>query len=396
MADVLYLTHRIPYPPDKGDKITTYHFLKHLCREHRVCLGSFVDDSADWQYADAVRKMCTDVCLRPLRPWSRRTRALRALLTGEPVSKACYRDPTMQAWVDAVVSKHRIRHALVYCSSVAQYVDTTTGARMRRLAHFADVDSQKWRDYSTRHSGPMGWIYRREADRLLDYERAVASRFDVTSFVSGADAALFRQLAPESDQRIEVIENGVDTEYFDPDLEFADPYPTGGPAIVFTGVMDYWANVDAVCWFAQSVLPGVRQGCRDARFYIVGSKPTEAVTKLAQLPGVVVTGRVPDVRPYLRYAAAAVAPLRIARGTQNKVLEALSMAKAVLMTRGAAEGLRDVQWLRRWTSDDADALARMVVDAVRGPKLIPEGRAYVQAHYSWSAKLATLDRLLFA
>lgn len=396
MAKILYLTHRIPYPADKGDKITTYHILRHLVSRHEVHLGSFVDDPHDWQYEPRLRELCAGVLLRPIHPRLRRLRSMSAFLTGASISSVYYADRAMQAWVDDTVRTQGIGHAVVYSSPVAQYVAHDRHSHVRRVAHFADVDSEKWRQYSANHRGLMAWVYRREADRLLAFDRAMAARMDMTAFVTEADASLFRRLAPEVDGRVGVIENGVDTGYFDPAREYTSPYEPGGPVIVFTGVMDYWANVDAVQWFASEILPMVRGSIPEARFAIVGSRPTAEVQGLGRLPGVLVTGRVPDVRPYVHHAAVSVAPMRIARGVQNKVLEAFAMAKPVLMTSGAAEGLRDAEWLGAQIIDRAGDLARRVCHALRSPVADPRAREYVIRHYSWDAHLGRLDDMLGA
>jgi len=394
VSKVLYLTHRIPYPPDKGDKIATWHILRHLAARHEVYLGSFVDDPDDWQHEAKMRSLCADVLLRPIRPKLRRLRSLSAFLTGESISAVYYRDGRMRQWVERTVREQGIRHAVLYSSPVVQYVAGAAGRGMRRVAHFSDVDSEKWRQYGAAHRGPVGWVYRREADRLLEFEVRMAGAVEATAFVTEADAQLFRRLAPQVADRVGVIENGVDTAYFDPALPFDSPYAPGGPVIVFTGVMDYWANVDAVQWFATEVLPRVQASIPDARFAIVGSRAGADVQALASRPGVLVTGRVPDVRPYLRHAALSVAPMRIARGTQNKVLEAFSMARPVLMTSGAAEGLRPVDWLAGRVVDDPVRFAELAVELLRHPADRPSARDYVLGNYSWDAHLQRLDQML--
>ena len=211
MANVLYLTHRMPFPPDKGDKITTFNFLRHLAARHRVYLGCFVDSDADWAHAEQLQAYCAEAKLVGVRPLPRRLLSARALLTGHSLTELYYRSAQMQAWVDAVVSRHDIRHALAYCSAMAPYVADRRFAGLRRVTHYADVDSEKWQSYAQTHRGAMGWIYGREARMLLALERAASAAFDVTSFISDADAALYRQLAPEVGQRVQVIPNGVAT-----------------------------------------------------------------------------------------------------------------------------------------------------------------------------------------
>ena len=393
MSNVLLLVHRIPYPPNKGDKIRSYHLLRHLAQRHRVFLGAFVDDPFDWQYAGAVSPLCADQFLAPMDPRARKLASLRGLLSGEALSLPYYRVPAMQRWVDETIERQRIDSVVVYSSTMAQFVDGERHRGLTRIVDFVDVDSDKWLQYAARGRGPKAWVYGREGRRLLAYERRVAAQFDASLFVTEAEAALFRRLAPEAADRIGFYENGVDTAYFDPAQPFEDPYPAGGPVLVFTGAMDYWPNVEAVTWFADAVLPRIRQVRPEVRLVIVGSKPTDAVRALGEREGITVTGRVPDVRPYLRHAAVAVAPLRIARGIQNKVLEALAMARPVVCTPPAAEGLRASPLVEAATADTPDAVAARV-RANLGRGEVPEHRAYVVDHYGWDANLAVIDRLL--
>ena len=240
-------------------------------------------------------------------------------------------------------------------------------------------------------------MYRRESATLLSYERSVAQRWDASVLVSNDEAELFRRLVPQSASRVSGISNGVDSDYFSPEHHFANPFPAGGPVLVFTGAMDYWANVDAVVWFAQEVFPKVRAQIQDARFYIVGSRPSAVVQALGQHAGVTVTGAVPDVRPYVHYAVAAVAPLRIARGIQNKVLEALSMARPVIATSAAAEGLKSRPAEAMWVADEAQDYAQRCIAMLRGeiaPQAGASGRRCVVEHYSWAVNLARFSELL--
>jgi len=338
MDDLLLLTHRIPFPPNKGDKVRSFHLLRHLAQHYRVWLGTFVDDPDDWRHVDEVRRLCAEVYCAPLDPRRARLWSVRGLASGEPLTLPYYRHAGLQAWVDRVVAEQRIERALAFSSAMAQYVQNHPA--LRRVMDFVDVDSAKWAQYADGASWPLSWIYRRESQRLLAFERATAQAFTASVFVTAEEAALFRRLAPEVPaEKVVAISNGVDTDYFSPDRNYPNPYPAGERALVFTGAMDYWANVDAVDWFARTVFPEIHRAAPDSRFYIVGARPTTAVRQLATLPSVRVTGSVPDVRPYLAHGEFSVAPLRIARGVQNKVLEAMAMGKSVLTTAAAMEGI---------------------------------------------------------
>jgi sugar transferase (PEP-CTERM/EpsH1 system associated) len=394
MAKVLYLTHRMPFPPDKGDKITTYNFLRHLASKHEVVLGAFVDSEADWSHVDELKRFCVETRLIALHPLRQRLWSARALLQGLSISEVYHRERTLQAWVDEAVPRHGIRTALAYCSAMAPYVAGPRFAGLRRVTHYADVDSEKWQTYAQTQRGPMAWVYAREARTLLQMERRMSAQYDITSFVSDADARLYQRLAPEVAERVRVVPNGVDTDYFTPDADHDNPYPAGSAAIVFTGAMDYWPNADAVSWFAQDVLPLVRQRQPQAELWIVGSNPGAELRKLAERAGVKVTGRVPDVRPYIAHAAAVVAPLRVARGTQNKVLEAFAMARPVVMSSAAANGLQAMPFIAEHTDDEPAAMAAAVVQAMGRPPRFEAARAYVMERYSWAHAFGLLDEAL--
>jgi sugar transferase (PEP-CTERM/EpsH1 system associated) len=278
---------------------------------------------------------------------------------------------------------------------MAQYVSHA------RLAHrtidFVDIDSDKWMQYARVKSWPMSWIYRRESKLLLGYERQVASDFDSATFVSQAEADLFRELSPESGDKITYFNNGVDADYFSPHRYYPNPYHAGVHTLVFTGAMDYWANVDAVEWFARRVFPGIRAQLPGVEFHIVGARPTAVVVALASLPGITVTGSVPDVRPFLAHASLVVAPLRIARGIQNKVLEAMAMEKIAVVSPQAMAGIsaRSGQELVV-ASGESEFVSKVLALLENGSDAGIGGAARnrVLEGYSWERSLARLDRLL--
>ncbi|MEO1766714.1 TIGR03087 family PEP-CTERM/XrtA system glycosyltransferase [Thiobacter aerophilum] len=396
MNDLLYLVHRIPYPPNKGDKIRSFHLLRHLARRHRVHLGAFVDDPADWAQAPALREWVRgELCLRPLTRPRALLRSLTGFVTGEPLSLPYYRDGPMQRWVEARLAAG-VGQVLVYSSSMAPYVLAHDG--LRRVIDFVDIDSDKWRQYAARRPWPLSVLYRREAYRLFAFERQVALSFDAATFVSETEAALFCRLAPEVAAHVSAFSNGVDTDYFSPAEAGANPYPAGTQALVFTGAMDYWANVDAVCWFASQVWPSLHARHPAVVFYIVGARPTPAVQALARQPGVVVTGSVPDVRPWLAHAQAAVAPLRIARGIQNKVLEAMAMARATVVSPQALEGIRarpdEEVVVAEGAAEFLARLGELLDDPARATAIGQRARARVLTDYGWDVHLARVDALL--
>ena len=394
MEHLLYLVHRIPYPPNKGDKIRSYHLLRYLADRYHVHLGTFVDDANDWQYVDTVKQMCASTHFAALDPLKSRVRSLGALATNGVLSVDYYRNADLKEWVSRTMREHDIGRVLVFSSPMAQYAMDYPKAR--RVIDFVDIDSDKWRQYAEKKRWPMSWLYGHEARQLLAYERHVAQRFDASLFVSRPESDMFKQLAPESSARIGFFSNGVDTDYFAPSAGLVTPYTDDKPAIAFTGAMDYWPNVDAVQWFADEIFPSILRVHADAQFYIVGARPSAQVQALASRPGVHVTGTVPDVRPYIAHARVAVAPLRIARGIQNKVLEAMAMARPVVVSPQALEGIAAEPGRDIVLAQDAAQYAAAVNALLSSPDTVigAAARKKVIDLYGWASNLARVDALL--
>jgi len=395
--DLLLLTQRIPYPPNKGEKIRHFQILKHLAKTHRIHLGCLVDDPADLPHVETVRSFCADAHIARLDRRFDAISHLKALARGDALSVALYRDRGLAGWVTRTLDAVRPEVVFVCSSNMAPYV-LDHPHRGRRIVDLVDVDSEKWRAYAAKGFGPMRWLYGREARKVFALERRVALAADWSAFVSDAEADLFRSLVPERAEAIVGISNGVDCAYFDPAGGFAAPYNVGVPNFVFTGTMDYVPNVDAVIWFANDILPLIRRSLPTAQFHIVGANPAPAVQALARIKDVHVTGRVPDVRPYLANASAAVAPMRIARGIQNKVLEAMAMARPAIVTSDALEGIAARPEDELLLADGAEAFAaaacRAAADVTEGRRLGEAARRRVVADFSWEGRLQGFDRLL--
>jgi polysaccharide biosynthesis protein PslH len=395
MAKLLYLVHRLPYPPNKGDKVRSYHLLKHLAARHEVHLGTFVDDADDWQYLPKVRELCASLHVAPLKPSAAKLASLRGLLSGEALTLPYYRDAGLARWVRELAAGGDLDAAVVFSSSMAQYTQDLGGLPL--LVDFVDVDSAKWSDYAAAHAWPLSWLYQRESAQLLKFESRVAERATCSFFVTDKEAALFRRLAPACRGRVEALCNGVDAEFFAPEVQRASPFETEELPLVFTGAMDYWPNVDAVIWFVAEVLPRLRQRWPRLRFHIVGRSPTPAVLALAG-PAVVVTGTVPDVRPYLQHAAAVVAPLRLARGIQNKILEAMAMARPVVAAWTCVEAITaepGEELLAATEAEDYLSQISALLDVPeRAAAIGRAGRQRVLHSYSWAAHLSGIDRYL--
>lgn len=391
--NLLFLPHRIPYPPDKGEKIRAWQFLRGLARDYRVYLGTFVDDPRDRQFTQVVAGECEDCCFVDLHPFPAKVKALSGLVTGRSLTEVYYRNRQLSRWISELATRVDLDRVLVYSSAMAQFAPSITG---RRVIDYVDVDSDKWRQYGASRRGPARWIYSRESSRLAAYEQGLAAEFDAGVFVSAAEAEFFRERVPFAANRIHAIDNGVDADFFSPERDYPNPYGADDLPMVFTGAMDYWPNVDAVTFFAREVMPAVRRAHPRAVFYIVGGRPSSAVKSLGQLPGVHVTGRVPDVRPYVSHARVAVAPLRLARGVQNKVLEALAMAKPVLASPAALEGLDAEEGrhlaLAQTAADFSDAAVSMLKSD--NAEMGVQGRRLVVERYAWDASVARLRDLL--
>ncbi|MEP7247601.1 MAG: TIGR03087 family PEP-CTERM/XrtA system glycosyltransferase [Gammaproteobacteria bacterium] len=396
MASVLLLVHRLPYPPNKGDKVRSYHLLEHLAARHSVFLGTFIDDPDDEQHIAKVRGLCADLHISRLEPRYARLRSLAGLLHNEPLTLRYYRDAALAAWASDLCRRGVPDSVVVFSSSMAQYASGCNGPR---LVDFVDVDSAKWIDYAPTHPWPLSWLYRREGRCLLAYERRVAAGATRSFFVTQKEADLFRSLAPECSPTIEAMSNGVDADYFAPDSTRPSPFTPDELPLVFTGAMDYWPNVDAVSWFVSDVLPRLRRQWPALRFHIVGRSPTAAVRGLAG-EAVNVTGTVADVRPYLEHARIVVAPLRLARGLQNKVLEAMAMARPVVAASSCAEAIDAVPGVHLLQAESVDDYVREVAALLSSPDraraIGGAGRDRVRAVYHWDACLAGIDQFLDA
>ncbi len=387
---IVFLCQRVPWPPDRGDRITTWHFLQHLLqRGAEVQVGCFQEETRDAEGVAFLSKSCREVVAPRLSRRWRKLTSLRGLLTGKALTLPFFYDRTLAKAVDQwTVTPPDLVY--VYSSSMAQYaIGRPSHAKVMQ---FAELDSDKWRQYAT-VSGPLGrWIYGREAKRLLAFEDRVARTFSRSLVVSEVERTLFRERIPGVDP--DVLPNGVDVEHF----------TTAGEAnrhahtAVFTGVMDYEPNVDGVCWFVDTCWPTLRQRYPDARLLIVGSKPIAKVQALAQIPGITVTGRVPTTPPYFDQAAVAIAPLRLARGVQNKVLEAMSMALPVVSSPQAAQGLGDVPAGALTVADGADATIARIAELFANPQhartVGAAAAVWVRQHWRWQRMFERLDGLL--
>ncbi|MCA9175167.1 MAG: glycosyltransferase, partial [Planctomycetales bacterium] len=391
-ANVLLLTHRVPYPPNRGDRIRSYHLLRFLARRANVHLASLTDEPVTEETQAALDPLCVRRADATVHPWGRWVRGSLSLLRGGSATEGLFHNARLKRTLDDWASDTSFDGVVVFCSSMAQYVPRKL-AGVPMVVDLVDVDSEKWFQYASHRRGPKRWLYALEARRVRRLERTLARQSTALTVVSDEEAQLFRSFCSEG--HVRGVGNGVDTDYFSPEMMSEHDRSSMGvparaasgvddrsmgalaraalrstaasatsasetpntsapvadtnvdcaaephePNCVFVGVLDYYPNIEGITWFCREVWPAVRRAIPEATLSIVGRHPTPRVAELGELPGVTVVGEVPDVRPYLSRAAAAIAPLQIARGVQNKVLEAMSAGTPVIATAEALTGLQ--------------------------------------------------------
>ncbi len=387
---ILYLCHRVPYPPNKGDKIRAFNQLRAISARHTVDLFTLADRTEDLSHWAELRQYCDTVTIARVVPALARLRALRYLLTSAPLTIPYFFSAKLQREVRKALSTRSYDRIFVYCSAMAQYVEVPEAREIPVVVDLVDVDSDKWRQYAAYAPFPHSFVYRREAKSLREYERIVCRRASSVAVTTEREARLVREICPGA--FVHVIPNGVDRDYFNPGLA----RDSGAvPTISFTGDMSYFPNEQAVVFFAREVLPLIRHSVPGARFLIVGRQPSRNVQRLQAIEGVEVTGFVPDVRPYLAQSQVSVAPFAIAAGIQNKVLEAMAYCLPVVATSRIAQSLPASVADMVDFGDTPQELALKVVGLLRDPErrrgVGLEGRKRVVAEYDWGR---SLDRLL--
>lgn len=395
-GEILFLAHRSPYPPDRGDKIRSWHLLRYIAALAQTHVVALYDDPRDLDHLSVLEGIAASVALEP-RLISKPRAALSALLSGGSASVAAFASDAVQRHVDRLLATCPIKTIFAYSGQVAQFVPVKRDG-IRFVMDFVDMDSAKFGTYASQASGLSAFANAQEAKRLFAFERAVAARADLSLFVSEAEAALFACETGFNDGQISFIENGIDLEAYDPATPRAAVESGEGALIVFTGQMDYRPNVEAVDGFARYALPLIRAQHPSARFAIVGRNPTAEVLALNALPGVKVTGEVPDTRDWLAAADVVVAPLLLARGIQNKVLEAMAMAKPVIASPAAAEGIDAGEGdglivAQNWNAQ-ANAVLALLANPARAKAAGRAARARMVVRYSWDARLSGLGAML--
>lgn len=401
--EILYLAHRIPFPPNKGDKIRSYHEVKNLALRHEVDLLCLADDPGDLKYKVDLEKFCRLVTVFPLNKQLSKAKGLISLLLGNSISSGYFCLSSMQRLFDRWIKENNYDAIVCFSSSMAEYVfrskvleSMILQNRPRLIMDFCDVDSDKWRQYAVDAGFPMSHIYRLENRRLAAYERQIHNKFDRTILISEAEAKVFKNICPDNDLPC-IVPNGVDLDYFAPSTLLEDTWGQT-PKLVFTGAMDYQANVDGILWFCDAILPLIKIDYPDLELYIVGSNPSAQVTDLAKRNNIFVTGFVDDIRDYYRMADVSVVPLRIARGVQNKVLEAMAMGKAVVTTSKANAGIQAINQEHLIIADDVNDFSRSVKELLRDRQKRRQiglsARCFVLEKHNWLKNMQIFEDLL--
>ena len=400
-SEILFIAHRMPFPPNRGDKIRSHHILKRLARLAPVHVACFADDDADMAEEVELAALAHSYRLvRRAKPLI--VAGMQALATHTPVSLAAFHDRALASYVRTTLASGRIGTVFVFSGQMGQFVPPTWDGRL--VVDFCDVDSAKFEAYAGLGRGAMSdWINGREARLLRAEEVRLAARADVSLLISAHEAALFRARAAgtDADQAdVRVIGNGIDSVTFDPGQVTAEPRvrDAGQPALIFTGQMDYAPNVDAALRVAQRILPLVRKVLPEASFHIVGRAPGEALQALDGQDGVRVWGAVDDVRGWLKGADMALIPLEIARGVQNKVLEAMAMELPVVLTGASATGINGIAGLQYHIAESDGALAEAVIELTqdhrRAAAMGIAARRFVVEQASWATALAPLGEIV--
>ncbi len=389
---VFYICQRVPYPPDRGDKITTFNEIRHLAKTHEVHVFCLADGEQDLANTGKLKDYnVASVTAVPFTGIGTKLRALLALFLGGSLSVAAFNYKRLHDAIKQRFAESRPDVMIVYSCNVAQYA--AHFPQVPRIMQFADLDSLKFGQYADRSGLILSWVYQLEQRRLLAYERHIADTFTHSLVCTDVERRDFERLIPG--RPVTLVANGVDLEYFHPMGQAKRP-----ASIVFTGVMDYLPNIDAVQWFCSDIFPLVKREIPDATFVICGSRPVPAVMLLAQTPGVTVTGRVPDTRPYMDSAQVFVAPLRMARGIQNKVLEALAMGLPCVSSTAAWRGTVIPSGDGIVATDEPQEFASCIIQLLGDhdyrEQMALKARQSAEKFYTWDAQMQRLDQVIEA
>ncbi len=397
--NILFLAQRVPFPPNKGEKIRTFNQLKYLTEQkHKISVCAPLEQDEDVNYfKELADKYCENITnhaltVKPLR-------LLKGLLKGQALSVANFYVNELQNKFDCLLQQQCFDVVICTSSAMAEYIYKSESIQNLEkkpllLMDFMDLDSDKWRQYAQTSNWPMKWIYQREARILAKYEQQITHDFDASFFIADAEVDLFNSRCSNAG-KVLTMGNGMDTTAFVP----AKAAPENeAPVFLFTGVMDYKPNVDAVVWFVETVWPSILAKYKKARFIIAGMNPSSSVNELTNITGIEVTGFVDDILPYYHQSDYFVAPFRLARGVQNKVLQAFACGLPVISTPMGAEGIDCVQdehiLIANNENDFLSAVEKLESDQVFRSTVKNNALSLIHEHYSWQGKLQVLDDVL--
>jgi polysaccharide biosynthesis protein PslH len=390
---IIYLTHRMPYPPDKGDRIRNFYVLREIAKSARVWLATLADESVEPTQLQALNKLCERVEVVPVSGKVKWARSGLSWLSGRSLSEGLFHEPALDVVLKRWIGEVAFEASLVSASSLTPYQKRNGLEQIPAFVDLVDVDSQKWLDFAASSGPPKRWIYQSEGNRVRKLEREIADWAAGVFLVSPAETELYNSFTKAG--AATAATNGVNLEYYRPQPEV----PTT-PALAFVGALDYFPNIDAAVWFAHEIWPRVFAENPQSEFRVIGRKPVPAVLELARLPGVNVVGQVPDVRPHVASAEIAICPIRVARGLQNKVLEAMAMAKPTVAAPPAVAALRnatDKDLLSPATADQwVSTLNKLLADKAHQAELGAAGRRYVEEHHHWDRCLKPFVETMFS
>ena len=392
--NILFLTHKIPYPPNRGDRIPTFYRLQFLSKQHEVFLAFPCFAREELKHLEAVKKYCVSIDTELTRPLWAKFKSLFYIFSKKPLTLPYFYSKALHRKILKRIKEEKIDLIYMYSSSMGQYVFDVKG--IKKIMDLADADSHKWLQYAKHVKPPLSWIYYREYLTLKEYEKLLAKNFDRTIAISEDEKKLFGTYIDNSN--MSVVSNGVNLDYFGTHDTRHMTQGKRESAIVFVGAMDYFANIDAVQFFCREIFPIIKNSLPDIKFYIVGSNPTHAVRQLGNDKSVIVTGFVEDIRTYLEKASVFVAPLRIARGVQNKILEAMASGVPVVTTSRGNEGINAKDAESIIVKDKSEDFAESVIKLIRDRGLRNgigcEARKFVEKNHNWDSNMQKLENVL--
>lgn len=388
--NILYLCHRFPFPPKRGGKIRPFNMIRHLSESgHQVTVCSLVRSPDEAEEGRGIASYCAGFRMAHVKEWVQVARMIVRLPVPTPSSMGYFYSSTLAENVKSLLNAKQWDLIFVHCSSVAQYVEHVKN--VPKILDFGDMDSHKWLEYANYKPFPLSLGYRVEGAKMLAAEKRLARRFDLCSATTRAEWETLNGYSTGADT--DWFPNGVDADFFCPVDE-----PYDADTISFIGRMDYYPNQECMTRFCEQIWPMLKSARPGMKLIIVGADPSPAMRELGELAGVTVTGSVPDVRPFIRKSALMVAPLNIARGTQNKILEAMAMGVPVVTSTIAAGGVDAESEKHFLVADTPSACARAILRIIDSPaernRLAMAGRKRMLSHHAWPRSMERLDGII--